>query len=80
MAIRKNSSTSENLPDNTGSERLTDRNTEQERLSEEDDLDTTEVANTIEEGDEDYDDEELANELELDEEDLEDEDEDEKIV
>lgn len=78
MAIRKNSTASENRPDITGPERLSERNADQDRINEEDEPDTSEVANTIEEGDEDYDDEELANELELDEEDLEDEDEAEK--
>ena len=49
-----------------------------ERVNDEDDLDTREISNTIEEGDEDYDDEELTEE-DFDVDDYEEEDDDEAV-
>ena len=69
MAPRKDGS-NQNLD-----ERNRTLSSDYERVNDEDNLDTREVSNSIEEGDEDYDDEELTeDDFEIDEEDEEEED------
>ncbi len=58
-------------------ERNRDLSSDYERVNKEDDLDTRNISNEIEEGDEDYDDEELAD-AELTEDDFEIDDDDEE--
>jgi hypothetical protein len=73
MAPRKDGS-NQNLDERTFS-------SDYERVNDEDNLDTREISNDIEEGDEDYDDEELTeDDFEIDEDEDEDEEEDEEIV
>ncbi|HEU4471774.1 MAG TPA: hypothetical protein VFR58_11855, partial [Flavisolibacter sp.] len=62
----------------SGSSRPDDLSSDLNRINDEDNLDTREISNDIEEGDEDYDDEELDDE-DLDDEDFELDDEDEDV-
>ena len=73
MAIRKNDSDQSLDQSRPGGASGASEN---DRVNQEDDLDTRTVSNDVEEGDEDYDDEEVEDDDELDEEDFDDADED----
>lgn len=75
MAPRKDGS-NQNLD-----ERNSTLSSDYERVNDEDNLDTREISNSVEEGDEDYDDEELTeDDFEIDEEDEEGEEEEDEII
>ena len=71
MAIRKNSN-------DPLEERTSNTSTDINRTNEEDNLDTQDVSNEIEEGDEDYDDEDVDDELDEADFDIDEEEEDEE--
>ena len=71
MAIRKNSN-------NPLEERSSNTANDINRINDEDNLDTREVSNEVEEGDEDYDDEELDDELDEADFDIDDEEDEEE--
>ena len=78
MAIRKNNNvSSEERTDLTRTGGISSTENDPNRLNDEDNLDTRDIASNVEEGDEDYDDEQLEDDLDLDEDELEDDDDDE---